>query len=269
MWLKRLVGIMMVLAFIVMNTLTVYGLVVPTKVEKPAVEMSDPSLASEPAAQIAPPKITLSAVPTSIAAGQDSALKWESTGDPKCVATSSVPGPWSGEKTQYGAESTGVLKSEGNFTYTLTCTNAGGSGNATATITVGRATPPAKSIVSTSTPVTPVTGGSGGGGGVVYCSGRTPCYGPKDVAAHGSAGNCWGWNGDRVFNITKLDTAYHTAKSGISSIEVSGVCGKDLAPSLSGNVSAGGQTRNHLQTTKVNSSANTNPYYVGYFDQNK
>lgn len=249
---------MMITAFIVMNTLTIYGLVVPNKVDKPAVESS---ASIQPT--VLPPTVTLTAAPSSISVGDDSGLKWATTGDPKCVASSSIPGPWSGEKTPYGAESSGVIKTEGNFTYTIKCTNAGGTAQSVATITVGKATAPKQSTVSTSTASTP------SGSATVYCKGRTPCYGPKEVATHGSAGNCWGWNVDKVFNISKFDAVYHQAKSGISSIEVNGVCGKDLGPSLGGSVPAGGQTRNHLQSTKSNASANTNPYFVGYFDSTK
>ena len=255
MWLRRLVGIMIVLAFVVMNTLTVYGLVAPKKVTKPAID------SSMLAAAVPPPVITFSAEPTSIAAGSSSALKWTTSGVSKCVASSTVPGSlWTGEKTQDGAESTGRISKEGNFIYTLTCTNEGGSTKLDATITVGKATAPVKAIVSTSTPSTT---------GATYCGGRSPCYGPKDVASHGSAGNCWGWNGDKVINISNFDKAYHQAKSGVSSIEISAICGKDLAPALGGSASAGGQTRNHLTATKVNASANTNPYIVGYFDASK
>lgn len=256
MWLRRLVGVTIVLAFVVMNALTVYGLTVSKKVVKPAVQSSPVSQASA----VAAPTIVLSAEPTSISAGGSSALKWAATGDPACTATSNVVGPWSGVKTQVGAESTGRLSKEGNFVYTLRCTNAGGSAEASATITVGKATAPAQAIVSKSTPTALAKS---------YCGGRIPCYGPKDVATHASQGNCWGWNGDVVINISGFDAAYHVAKSGISSIQTSQVCGKDLGSSLSGGVSAGGQSRNHLQSTKSNMNANTAPYYVGYFDATK
>ncbi|QQS19423.1 hypothetical protein IPL85_04025 [Candidatus Saccharibacteria bacterium] len=89
------------------------------------------------------------------------------------------------------------------------------------------------------------------------------------MAAHGSAGNCWGYNGNRVINISGFDAAYHKAKSGIGSVEVSGVCGKDLSGSLGGSVSAEGQTRNHNAATKSNADRNLIPYFVGYFDVNK
>ncbi len=70
-------------------------------------------------------------------------------------------------------------------------------------------------------------------------------------------------------NITGFDAAYHKGKSGISSIEVGGVCGKDLAGSLGGSVSADGQTRNHNSATKSNADRNMIPYFVGYYDANK
>lgn len=258
MWLKRLVGIMMIAAFLVMNSLTVYGLVFPKKVVKPAIQSSAP-------VQIAPPTVTLSATPGTVSVGDDSALKWSTTGDPKCVATSTVDGPWTGEKTQFGAESSGVLKKEGKFTYNLKCTNDGGTTDATATITVTASKQTASNLSSSSSQSTSTTTSTS----ATYCNGRTPCYGPKDVASHASAGNCWGWNVDKVYNITSFDTGYHKDKSGIGTIEVSGVCGKDLTGSLVGTVSAGGQTRNHLQSTKTNASANTNPYMVGYYDAKK
>lgn len=258
MWLRRLVGIMMVIAFLVMNGLTVYGLVAPKKELKSAIQSS----ALSDGATTPAPTIVLSADPTNIPAGASSSLKWTTTGDPKCVASSTVTGPWSGEKTQVGAESTGRLSTEGNFDFTLKCTNSGGVASATETITVGKALPPAKSSVSSSTPTA---------SGKIYCGGGSPCYGPKDVAAHGSKGNCWGWNGDTVYNISSLETGYHKTKSGVSSIEVSQVCGKDLGPALSGQVSGGGgeKPRNHLSTTKSNVNSNIESFKVGYFDASK
>ena len=58
MWLRRLVGIMMVLAFIVMNGVTVWGLAVPKKEVKPAVDISASSQAT-----IEAPKIDFTADP--------------------------------------------------------------------------------------------------------------------------------------------------------------------------------------------------------------
>jgi hypothetical protein len=254
MWLKRLVGLAMILALLGMNGLVFAGLFTKPKNSE---QTSGVSLGTT--ALIAAPTITISVDPVSIPAGTTSAIKWTTTGDPtSCTAS----GSWDGDKTLFGAESTGRVSDQGKRTYTLTCKNAGGSAQAAAELTVG---PP------NSVPVASKPAANGGSTSTTptYCGGRIPCYGAKDVGAHGSAGNCWGWNSDRVINISGFDAAFHQAKSGISSIEVSGVCGKDLGPSLGGSVSAGGQTRNHNSATKANADRNEIPYFVGYFDTSK
>lgn len=255
MWLRRLVGLSMLIALIGMNGLVFAGLFSKPKdsAQTAGISLSTPVL-------ISPPSITISVDPVSIPAGTTSAIKWSTTGDPSSCKAS---GNWDGDKTQFGAESTGRVSTQGKYTYTITCTNSGGDSQASAELTVG----PATSVAVSNT--------SNGGGTtatkpkVTYCGGRLPCYGPKDISSHGSKGNCWGWNGDRVINISGFDSAYHVAKSGISSIEVSGVCGTDLGPSLNGTVSAGGQTKNHNSATKANADRNEIPYFVGYFDSKK
>ena len=252
MWLRRLVGFVVIVTFISMNVLAIAGLF---SKPKNANEIAGLSLA--PPSVEAAPTISFSVDPATIPAGTTSALQWETTGNPACTAS----GDWKGDKTAFGAESTGRVSTEGKRVYTLTCTNAGGSAQANVELSVGPANSapvPATQTKAATKPTTPT-----------YCGGRSPCYGPKDVAAHSSAGNCWGWNGDRVMNISNLDANFHQAKSGISSIQVSDVCGHDLAASLSGSVSAGGQTRNHNNSTKSNSDRNEIPYFVGYFDANK
>ncbi len=234
-----------------MNTLVVVGLVKPPKkvpvYVEPAITVAVPV-----------PTVTLKIEPAVVPAQTPSALSWSTTGNPTdCEAS----GNWTGVKTPFGAESTGRLNTPGNFTYTLKCSSAGGSAEASATVTVGNATPPKQSTVSSS---------SSSGGGAAYCGGRAPCYGPKDIATHGSQGNCWGYNGDRVINVGSFDTGYHQAKSGISSIQIGGVCGTNLSNSLNGGVQADGQPgRNHNATTKANLDKNMTPYFVGYFDASK
>lgn len=251
MWLRRWVGLSMIITLIGMNTLVVVGLVVPPKKAEVYVE---PAVA----AVIPVPTVTLSVEPSQVAAQTTSALTWTTTGNPTdCEAS----GAWTGVKTPFGAESTGRLNTPGNFTYTLKCSSSGGTAEASATVTVGNAVAPAKSSVSSSKP--------SGSGTATYCGGRAPCYGPKDIASHSASGNCWGYNGDRVMNVGSFDSAYHQAKSGISSIQISQVCGADLSKSLGGSVSAGGQTRNHNQTTKSNIDKNMTPYFIGYFDAGK
>ncbi len=251
MWLRRLVGVSMIMAFVIMNGLIVYGLFFAEDTRKPAVQVAQNI-------PVPPPTVTLEVNPSSIPAGTSSGLTWSTTGNPS-VCTAS--GSWSGIKTMYGSESTGRLPKSGNYKFTITCTNSTGSNEATATITVGDAKAPAQVVTSKTT--------ASASSGAVYCQGRTPCYGTREVGSHGSSGNCWGWNGDRVININGLDAGFHKAKTGIDTIEVSGVCGKDLAPSLAGSVSAGGQTKNHLSSTKSNANANELPYLIGFFDSSK
>lgn len=250
MWLRRWVGAFMIITLLGMNTLVVTGLVVPPK-KKPVF------VAPSEVAVVPIPTVTLAIDPAVVPAQTTSALSWSTTGNPSdCKAS----GAWNGVKTPFGAESTGRLPTPGNFTYTLTCSNAGGTAEASATVTVGNATPPKKSVVTSS---------SASSGGATYCGGRAPCYGKKDIASHSSSSSCWGYNGDRVIDVGSFDSAYHETKSGISSIKIAGVCGADLTSSLSGGVSAEGQTRNHNPTTKANLDKNMTPYFIGYFDATK
>jgi hypothetical protein len=241
----------MILAFIIMNSLIVYGLFFAEDTRKPAVQVAQNI-------PLAPPTVTLEVSPSTIPAGTSSALTWHTTGSPtECKAS----GTWAGVKTMYGSESTGRLPNSGNYKFIISCTNSAGTNEATAVITVGNAIAPAQAVTSKTT--------ASAASGAVYCQGRTPCYGPREVAAHGSSGNCWGWNGDRVININGLDAGYHSTKTGFEIVTANGVCGKDLAPSLAGQVSAGNQTRNHLNSTKSNANANELLYLIGFFDSAK
>lgn len=243
----------MIMAFIIMNSLVVYGLFFAKDTRKvPAVLV----------AQNIPlpiPTVELKLNPTTIPAETSGEIDWTATGYPTdCKAS----GAWSGTKTMYGSESTGRIAKSGNYVFTLACSNAAGTGEQSVTLTVGNAVPPANNTANKVTPTTSTA---------VYCGGATnaACYGPREVAAHGNPGNCWGWNLNQVYNISGFDAAYHKPTTGISSIEVGGVCGKNLGPALSGGVSAGGQTKNHLNSTKSNTNSNMAPYFVGNFDPNK
>ncbi|MEO8105601.1 MAG: hypothetical protein ABI602_04690 [Candidatus Saccharibacteria bacterium] len=251
MWLRRLVALVMIITCVGMNALVLVGFFSPT--QKPVVNLSSSTTAAIPA----PPTVSLTAKPDAITAGSFSAISWTTTGE---VSTCTASDNWSGPKTANGAESTGRISTPGNYTYVLTCSNSGGSNKASAIIAVGAAIAPPSPVVPKNT--TTVTAS-------LYCGGSSPCYGAREVGQHAAAGNCWGWNIDRVYNISQLDSGFHKAKSGINTIEISQLCGKDLAPSLNGSVSAGGTTRNHNPTTKSNADQNETPYVVGYFDANK
>ncbi len=250
MWLKKSVGIAMIITCVLLNALVLMGIFIPDKLPKPIAVSSDTPLAAA-----LPPTVNLTATPSSITAGGYSALSWTTSGS---VSGCTASGGWTGSKTPFGTESTGRIAAAGNYAYTLECINAGGSVKTSAVVTVGNAIAPPKAapIVSSS-------------GGVIYCGGRTPCYSIRQVAAHSSASNCWGYNLDRIIDISGFDAGFHVVKSGISSIAISSICGKDLAPSLAGQSSAEGQTRNHNATTKQNADKNMIPYFVGYLDSTK
>lgn len=255
MWLKRLVALAMIITCLGMSGLVVWGLFFTKNVHgNTEVSLSTVAIADAPT-------VTIGIVPDSISVDSTAAISWSTTGNPhSCTAS----GTWTGGKTPFGAESTGRMRTAGSFTYTLACANDGGTATASAVVNVVKGTP-----TPTTTPGTSPTPAPTPTPTVTYCGGRSPCYGSKDVASHGSAGNCWGWNGDRVINITGLDVSYHKAKTGIGSIEVGGVCGKDLASSLAGSVDAGGVNYDHKATTKSNADRNEIPYFVGYYDAKK
>jgi hypothetical protein len=75
------------------------------------------------------PAVTLSANPTSVAAGSPTTLTWSSTNASSCTAS----GSWSGTQATGGTQSV-TPSAIGSYNYTLVCTGAGGS--ATASVTV-------------------------------------------------------------------------------------------------------------------------------------
>lgn len=81
------------------------------------------------------PSINISVSPTNVAAGESTALAWQSTNATSCMAS----GGWSGTRPTTGTETVGPIQSATSFT--LTCTGPGGSG--TDTVAVGVAAAPA------------------------------------------------------------------------------------------------------------------------------
>lgn len=248
MWLKRLVGVSLIVTLLGMNTIVILGILAPD--QKPAVT----------AAVAVAPTVTISTDQIALQIKNPATLTWTTTGSPTSCSAS---GSWMGAKTPFGSESTGRILKAGTYTYTLTCSNVAGSSDASVTLTVTDTPPTTQPSTGTQTTDAPKPVAK------IYCGGRSPCYGKSEIASHSGQGNCWGYNIDRVINITGFDAAYHVVKSGISSIQVSGVCGTDLASSLKGSVTAGGQTRNHNATTKANSDKNMAPYFIGFYDATK
>jgi hypothetical protein len=244
----------MIVTCVGMNSLMIVGLVIPAK--KPPA----PAGATSNVVTLPPPTVSLTVNPAAVAAGGTSALNWTTTGN---VSTCTASSSWSGDKTPFGAESTGRLTNIGDYTYTISCSNSTGKAEASAKVSVTAAAPIAsKPSTSTSTPIS---------GGATFCSGRLPCYGPGDIAAHSGKGNCWGWLGDRVVNVSGFDTQFHQTTSGVGSIELSGICGKNLLPAISGDVSSSEYPSGHDHTGGAKSASDPHyaSYFAGYFDSSK
>lgn len=181
------------------------------------------------------PVVTFSANPGTVSSGGSSSLGWSINGNASSTVTCAASGAWSGSKATSGSVSVTPASSA---TYTLTCFNSVGSSAKSLTVTVN-ASP-------------------------TYCSGRTPCYGASDLAAHSSASNCWGYNLDRVINLTAY-SPNHPAGGNLTS----GTCTKNLAGYLNGSSSISGiGSHNHTSTTKSN-AGQISSYLVGYYDSSK
>lgn len=255
MWLKKLVAITMIVTLAGMNVLVLVGLFLPnSSATKVGISVTNRLTESAPTVQ-------LSVEPATIPAGSVATISWSTTGNPtSCEAT----GGWSGSKTIEGNESTGRKTQQTTYTYTLTCRNSGGEATASAILTVSApdSTPSNSQVATTKpTPAAPQ---------VTYCGGRSPCYGPKDMAARVAKGNCYGWNGELVFNVTSLDEQYHKPLTQIDSVETSTICGKDLGPALRGQIGVpGADAHAHKSSTINNTQANLLQFFVGYYDAKK
>ena len=83
-----------------------------------------------PVAPPSAPVTSLTASPTSIAAGGTSTLTWSATNASACLAS----GAWSGAKATRGTQAVGPLNA--NSSFALACTGPGGSSSATTTVIV-------------------------------------------------------------------------------------------------------------------------------------
>lgn len=79
------------------------------------------------------PIVTLTATPSTVAAGGSSTLDWTATNATTCTAS----GGWTGTRSTSGSQSVGPIAA--TTSYVLTCTGTGGTAAQTATVTVGAA----------------------------------------------------------------------------------------------------------------------------------
>jgi len=193
---------------------------------------------------IALPTVSVSLGSSSINTGTSTTYSWSSTGASSCTGG----GVLSGSKaTSGGPVSTGNMASAGTYNYTITCVNSiGGSASSTAVLTV--------SNVAT-----------------VYCSGNTPCYGPNDLSTHNTAGSCWGYNVNRVVDVTNLNGGFHKSQDGnLLPSGYTGVCGNvNLGTFLSGGASIPSLGSHNHGSAPKNNTGTISSYLVGYYDSSK
>jgi hypothetical protein len=89
------------------------------------------------------PVVTLSASPTSVAAGGTTALTWSATDATSCAAS----GAWSGTRPTAGSENSAALSTSPS-SFALTCTGPGGQASRTVNVTVAAAAPPSSGSYS-------------------------------------------------------------------------------------------------------------------------
>ena len=201
---------------------------------------------------VTPPAISISVSPSSITTGGSATVSWSVANSPtSCTAG----GNWSGSKAASGSQSTGAVSPAGTYVYSLSCSNAGGTTSNSTNLTVSDPAP-------------------------VYCGGLTPCYGPTDLAAHSTIGNCWGWNTTWVVNITSFRPTHKGGiKSGSTSTleNTSATCNHSINTILRGTASIPGYQDSGGATTHAHGSATINNsasslllgYRVGYYDATK
>lgn len=196
------------------------------------------------------PVVTLNINPKTVTASSSATatLSWTATNSPtSCTAG----GNWSGTRSASGTTSSfqvGPISSAGVYTYTLVCSNTAGTG-------------PVASVSLTASAAT-----------AVYCGGNTPCYGPSQLATHASASDCYGYNLDRVINVTTINANYHNKGRGnLLPSGYTGVCGNvNLLPFLNGTASIPSIGKhNHGSGSKNNTGNTIKTYFVGYYDAAK
>ncbi|MCA9325826.1 hypothetical protein KDA23_07275 [Candidatus Saccharibacteria bacterium] len=201
---------------------------------------------------IAVPVVSISVSPSSINTGSSSTISWNATNSPSsCTAG----GSWSGSKGSSGTATTGTISTAGSYVYSLSCTNSGGTSSNSTTLTV------------TTAPQT-------------YCSGKTPCYGVSALASHAGPGNCWGWNGTWVIDITTFRPSHPGGiKAGSSSTieNADATCNHDIYAILFGSSAIpnysdknGATKHKHNSSTYNNSGSSALAgFRVGYYDATK
>ena len=128
MWIKRTVGVVIIVTMAVTGLILVKG-VFFSKINN----VNDSSVVVTSGAQGTPPVITLSVEPQQQVVGQYSVLNWSVVG---AAQSCKADGDWSGDKTSTGSASTGRLNDVRPYTFHLTCDSKYGRGEQTVTVNV-------------------------------------------------------------------------------------------------------------------------------------
>ncbi len=202
---------------------------------------------------VAKPTVNVSVSQGTITAGSNTTVTW-TTGNSPTSCTAGGTG-WTGSKATGGGSQSVSFTTAGTYTFNLSCSNSGGTTtSSTASVTVNA---------------------------VVYCGGRTPCYGASQLNAHLTASDCWGYNissidanNKIVYNITTFNANYHIAVRSINLLPgsgaVSALCGaKNFASYISGSTLTGVGSHIHKSSTLQNTNGSMNTYQIGYYDAAK
>ena len=188
-------------------------------------------------------------------AGNSATISWSVANGP---ATCTASGRWTGSKALSGSQSTGVIAASGVYDYVLLCSNARGqSSSGTARLSV-----------SAPAPV------------VVYCGGKTPCYGRSDLVSTCFAIELLGMErrlGNRYYSLPTQPPCRKGASSTSNLANSSATCNHSITAILAGSAaipgyakSSGSTTHGHAAVT-INNGATSQlaAFRVGFYDPNK
>ncbi|KAA3626088.1 MAG: fibronectin type III domain-containing protein [Proteobacteria bacterium] len=150
------------------------------------------------------PTITLSASPTTLAAGSNATLTWSTTNATSCSASNA----WSGSKATSGSQSVGPINS--TSTFTLSCSGPGGSNSSSRTVTVAAA----PTVTLSANPTSVQSGGSStltwSSSNATSCSASGAWSGGKGTSGNETIGSL---TSDSTFTLVCTGTGGSTTRS--------------------------------------------------------
>ncbi len=186
--------------------------------------------ANPPAASIS----SFSASPSTIQAGQSTALSWSTTSATSCTASGGAGSAWTGSVGTSGtAFNTGAINTPGNYAFTLTCTGPGGAGSpGSVVVNVTSAPTPGAATINSFT-ASPATIQAGHSATLAWStSGASTC------TATGGTGSD-GWSGSQPTSSAGTSTGViNTAGSYTYTLNCSGAGGASGPSSVIVNVNS-------------------------------